>query len=470
MRPRGLLLFLASAILSLSVCWLERVEPVPRRASWPGALHALRLEGSLRLRGGGRRRVARAGTKMTLKSLKSMTKKKAERLNLNRAAPELDNTRRRQLNQAKKKSLYGESADSWRIMDPLNVEGVTGGRGETSARERRKRLARKMIETGTSDVSSAEGGDIVDYGDMKRAAEELAAERAAPPLLPNEDDEEDSLPTAAGLLMQQVPGATELGQEGTAKAAMEAARTAALATAPLAAKGALEPPPGALVVPDQCATLHEAVAREPPLALSGTGENWTVFVREGNFSWTASPMSNKERNKLMEDRRRKAVYDWDYEPIDDAAAGRIKYDDLTATYIELHPSLPTRVLHPITSEVVAIPPARPTLDAARYVVVRQRGLVFRGVPAVNASAPSTWLRYPRSRLEGQWVLAERAQAAFEHLLLAHYRPLMSAPAPASSHRCALPWCARSRRRAGLPSCAARRAQRQRRGVHARARR
>ena len=63
---------------------------------------------------------------MTLKSLKSMTKKKAERLNLNRAAPELDNTRRRQLNQAKKKSLYGESADSWRIMDPLNVEGCDG--------------------------------------------------------------------------------------------------------------------------------------------------------------------------------------------------------------------------------------------------------------------------------------------------------------------------------------------------------
>lgn len=391
---------------------------------WPS--NAALLRGTLRLRGGkggGRRRVAHSTTKMSLKHLKGVVKKKAERENLNAQAADNSNIQARQRNVERKANNYGEDGGLWEIMDPHNKRGGEESREGKSQKEKRARLARKMIEAGTSDVSSERGdaGErlIVDYGDMKRAADKLEAEKNAPRPLPDEDDEEDSMPAFGELLRIPPP-----------EALMEnAAEISALAEAPLPIRGWRQnqdgPPTGALIVPDQCETLHEALGtisrRESSGEKVGGGLIW---VREGNFSWASEVPSMKDRNALHEKRRRKAVFDWEYEPIDDDQEGKLWFDSHGMTYQTLDPVRPTKYVHPITGDVKEIPPAFAKLDTSRFVVVRRRNLRIQGKPAINASAPSSYIRYPRTRLEGQWILLEKASASFDGVLLAFYRPLM----------------------------------------------
>lgn len=245
--------------ISLSHMRLAPLAPPPATSSpglcrvlqeWPS--NAALLRGTLRLRGGkggGRRRVAHSTTKMSLKHLKGVVKKKAERENLNAQAADNSNIQARQRNVERKANNYGEDGGLWEIMDPHNKRGGEESREGKSQKEKRARLARKMIEAGTSDVSSERGdaGErlIVDYGDMKRAADKLEAEKNAPRPLPDEDDEEDSMPAFGELLRIPPP-----------EALMEnAAEISALAEAPLPIRGWRQnqdgPPTGALIVPDQ---------------------------------------------------------------------------------------------------------------------------------------------------------------------------------------------------------------------------
>jgi len=236
--------------LSLSHMRLAPLAPPPGRDS-AGLCRVLLLRGTLSLRGGkggGRRRVAHATSKMTLKNLKGVVKKKAEKENLNAQAKDNSNIQARQRNVERKTNNYGQDGSLWEIMDPHNKQGGEELQEGKSQKAKRARLARKMIEAGTSDVSSERGdaGEhlVVDYGDMKRAADQLAAEKNAPRPLPDEDDEEDSMPAFGALLRAPPP-----------EAPMEnAAEISALAGAPLPTgwgESQDGPPPGALIVPDQ---------------------------------------------------------------------------------------------------------------------------------------------------------------------------------------------------------------------------
>ena len=258
----------------------------------------------LRLRGGGRRRVARPVSRMRLGHLGKVVEKRAS------------NIARRQQKEARDNAHMGKADGVWEIMNPEELKVI---RKEEKARlrEAKRRMARKMVQ-GTGPEVSSESVDgqkvIVDFADVDRAKRELAAAAEL-----DSDHEEDAVADFV------TPARAATSGAGTAIAA---AAAAGLTDGTAESAGdASHPPEGALVYP----TGSQMPLRE---ALGKLRENQTIWLEAGRHAWTPKRKSAKDKGIEFEEQRMRSLTDWEYEPLDDRVAGAATFhvDTCTNTY------------------------------------------------------------------------------------------------------------------------------------------
>jgi hypothetical protein len=359
----ALLLGYAAALGALrpQAAGVARCHPGHAAVHRPGLVTPLQL----RLRGGGRRRVARGETRMKLGHLSKVVAKRASTI------------ARRQKQAAHDNEHYGKADSVWEVLNPEELKTIRREEKE-GMKEAKRRVARKMAQNPGVDVSSEEVDGrrvIVDYGDVDRAKRELAA-AAALEEDRDEDIPEDLIPTAAaaGAAAGEAPpraarasghgsGTFEEGASGEQRAG----------------GGKVLPPHGALVYPvGSSTTLYTAIER--------LRDNQTLWLEEGRHKWRQDRKSAKEQAVEYEDQRMRSLTDWEYEPFDDRMAGRVMYDDYRKTYYPLHALLPTH-LPSIFSATTwrEILPRIEGIDRNRFLRLERKNLHVRGAPAPNAS-------------------------------------------------------------------------------------
>jgi hypothetical protein len=322
----------------------------------------------------------------------------------------VSNIARRQKKQSQDNAHYGKADSVWELMNPEELK-IIRKEEKAGMKEAKRRLARKMVRNPDAEMSSEEeeatgNRVIVDFADIERAKRELAAAANL-----GEDCEEDTLadlaPVAPSATARTTPTAASFAGPGFLDGGGQGGlRDSAL------------PPRGALVYPvGSPLAIAEAIGQ--------LRANQTLWVEQGRHQWQGARKSEKDKAIEFEEQRMRSLMDWDYEPIDDRASGRLIYDEFLHTYHALDPIRPTylpSVFQETTDTLREVLPRISGLDSERFLHINRANTHLRGAPSPDAERlfPIRQL-FPLTKMRGQWLLAANSSGSVCDMLVLFYR-------------------------------------------------